>query len=457
MMNVALKKDILPIDYLKVLWRICVPLMLSAFSSTLMIFLNRIVLARYQTETMIAATTAANVFLIFQFGSMSIAMIAEVFVGQFNGAKQWDKVGGAVWQMIWFSLGCVMITLPIGLFFSSYLIPSEFAKEGEPYLKWIMFFAPCFPLVSALSAFFIGRNQVKTVVLSVIIGNLLNLMLVFPLVFGIPGILAAQGAKGAAIATGIAELAVAVGLFSIFINARHRHIYHTHRFQFNKRLFWQSIKMGLPNATGHVLAASAWTLMLNMLVNCSLEHAIVMSIGLNIWMLFSFITEGLQKGITAVAANCFGASKKEAVSDILVAGLKLQFVLVVLLALPLVLFPHLFVNLFIPDNAPAVKELVEWSCRWLWVAFLFDGMAWIIDGILTAAGDTAFIMMMNSIGTWMFCFCPIYLFVVKMEGSPILTLQLISLFCFILFASYLLRYKSKRWKNSLRLFFCPAQ
>jgi len=65
------------------------------------------------------------------------------------------------------------------------------------------------------------------------------------------------------------------------------------------------------------------------------------------------------------------------------------------------------------------------------VAYLFDGMAWVIDGILTAAGDVKFIMLMNAIGTWLFCVLPIYWFVIQWESGSLMTLKLIAVFCFV--------------------------
>lgn len=435
------------------LWKICFPLMLSALSGTLMIFFARIFLAKFNTQAMVAATTASSVFLVFQFGATSIAMIAEVFVGQFNGARLYNKVSKPVWQMIWFSLACSLIMIPVGLWGSHWFIPSEMKVHGQPYFKWIMLFGPTFPLVSALSAFFVGRGKVKIVTFSIILGNLLNLILVLTLVFGIPNLIEPMGAKGAAIATGVAELCIALGLFAIFLNAEHREKFHSHRWQFDKALFLQCLKFGMPNAIGHMTAIGAWAAIMYLLAEKSVEHVTIMSIGLSIWSLFSFITEGLQKGVTAVASNCLGANKPELICQVFSKGLRLQVLLAMFLAIPLVFMPEYLVQFFIPfelENRAEISQLrtlMETSCRWLWIAYLFDGLAWVIDGILTAAGDTRFIMLMNSIGTWLFCIGPIYLFVIALDGSPILMLQLITVFCFILFASYFWRYKSEKWQN----------
>ncbi len=440
--------------HLYALWMICFPLMLSALSGSLMLFFDRIILAKYDTNAMIAATTAGNISYIFQFGAMSITMIAEVFVGQFNGAQQFKNIGKPVWQMIWFSLMCGIIMVPMGLFGQSFFIPAELGADGYAYFKWMMILGVGYPLVGALTSFFVGRGQVKVIAFSVLFANILNLVLVTLLVFGVPGIIPSMGAEGASIATGVAQLCVAIGLFICFLKSSNRKQFHTHLWKFDYSLFIKCIKTGLPNSIGHMAAYSAWAFVMFILAKRSLDHVTVVTIGFSIWMLFSFITEGLQMGVTAMASNHIGAKKWESVKEVLIAGLRLQFILALVLAIPLVIMPGFLVEFFIPINDEVtdishMRSLIELSCRWLWLAYLFDGMAWVVDGILTAGGDTRFIMFMNSLGTWIFCIVPIYFFVIKMEGEPILTLKLITVYCVILFSSYYLRYKTKKWKNNL--------
>ncbi|MBS0288409.1 MAG: MATE family efflux transporter [Proteobacteria bacterium] len=441
-----------PKGNLYALWMICFPLIVTAMSGSLMHFLDRIILAKYDTNSMIVATTAGNIAYIFQFGAMSIAMIAEVFVGQFNGAGQYKNVGQPVWQMIWFSIICAFIMIPLGLFGQSFFIPETLAEEGNAYFKWMMIFGASYPLVGALTGFFVGRGHIKAIAYSVIFANILNLILVCLLVYGVSDYIPEMGAQGAAIATGIAELTVAIGLFIFFLHTSNRKKYHTHQWRFNKVLFFKCIKVGVPNSIGHMAGTAAWAFVMYMLAQRSFDHVTVVTIGFSIWMLFSFITEGLQMGVTAVTSNFIGAKKWDHVSTTLMTGLQLQLILAMLLAIPLVVFPEPLINFFIPmdDNTHDLvhlKDLIKYSCRWLWLAYVFDGMTWVIDGILTAAADTRFIMLMNSLGTWVFCLVPIYLFVVKLEGSPLLTMKLITIFCIVHFACYFFRYKSKKWKK----------
>lgn len=428
--------------------QICFPLILSAFSSTFMIFLDRIILAKYDTQAMISATTAGNLLLIFQHGAFYIAMTAEVWVGRFNGAKQYQDIAKPVWQMIWFALFCTSIMIPVGLFMGKWLIPDAFALDGIPYFKWMMIFGGTSPLIAALSAFYIGRKQVKLVMMFIISGNLLNVGLAFAFVFGLSPFIEPMGAKGAAIASGLSQSCIALGLLLAFLKKSNRIKFNTHHWAFDWAILSQCFKLGLPNAIGHVIATAAWAMVLALLAKKSTDHVTVMSIGMSIWLLFAFVTEGLQQGMTSLAANYIGAGKQGALDMILKTGLQLQFLIAMLLSIPLVFFPEIIIGWFFPQEAGNLQEVLEMSCRWLWVAYLFDGMAWVIDGILTALGDTRFIMFMNSFGTWLFFILPIYFFIIKLAGTPILTLQLIALFCFILFSSYALRYKSLKKKST---------
>src|SRR5687767_7282451 len=96
----------------KELWAISFPLILSMLSINVMIFIDRLILAKYDTRAMNAAVVAGLIFSIFQYGMMGIAGVSEVFVGQFNGAQKLRRIGEPIWQMIWFALLTIFIFIP---------------------------------------------------------------------------------------------------------------------------------------------------------------------------------------------------------------------------------------------------------------------------------------------------------------------------------------------------------
>ena len=105
-----------PSGSLRELWAISFPLMLSMMSGSLMIFLDRLLLARFSIDALNACVNATVIAAAWQFAFLTTAAIAEVFVGQYNGAGQHQKIGEPVWQMIWFSLLTGLLFIPLGLF-----------------------------------------------------------------------------------------------------------------------------------------------------------------------------------------------------------------------------------------------------------------------------------------------------------------------------------------------------
>ncbi len=59
------------------------------------------------------------------------------------------------------------------------------------------------------------------------------------------------------------------------------------------------------------------------------------------------------------------------------------------------------------ENAQIIKY-VEIALIWAWFASVLDGISWMISGILTSAGDTKFLMIVNPLNVWLFAIVPGY-------------------------------------------------
>lgn len=442
-----------PEGSLRELFTLAAPLMLSSLSAMSMIFIDRLILARYSLAAMNAAVSAGLVSVVIVFSIVTIASIAEVFVGQYNGAKKLHRVGEPVWQMIWFSLFAMSLFLPLGLFGGSLLLaPLHYEDFGLPYFQWFMFFGAAFPLVAALASFYIGLGKVKLIMFSTIAANILNIALDILLIFGVPGIIPEMGPKGAAIATGVSQTLQALLLFAIFVNAHHRQKYGTANFHFKWTTFSHCLKIGYPNAIGHMIEYAAWAFLVRLMASAGELYLTVFTVGQSFLILFSFGTEGLQKGVITVAANFIGAGKWVMLSKLLSSAVKLLLIILALLSIPFLVFPDEMVKLFISsDHSLEAREqllsLTRITCLGVWVYFLFDGFTWVIAGILTAGADTVFIMVMNAISAWLFAIIPIYLFIFKWGGSPASSWLLISVYGLLNALCFYLRYKSKSWRQ----------
>ena len=120
------------------------------------------------------------------------------------------------------------------------------------------------------------------------------------------------------------------------------------------------------------------------------------------------------------------------------------------LIIPFFFFSEKLVDLFFNVNSPltlneTLKNQVAIALRWLWVYFMFDAVSWMISGILIAAGDTKFVMWMNSVNAWVFSVIPTVICVIYFGASPIMTWILWATYGFLNAVFFFVRYKNKCW------------
>ncbi len=440
-----------PQGSLRELWQISFPLMVSLMSVSAMLFLDRLFLAHYSLDALNASVNASMLAQLMQFWCITTVCIAEVYVGRYNGACRYHKLGQPVWQMIWLSMGTCFLFIPIGLFAGPFLFYHENYNFLEiEYFKWLMCFGPMAAISGALSAFYIGRGKVRFVTCSMVIANGLNIFLDFLLIFGYEPWIPSLGIKGAAIATGIAQTIQSLILFIAFIGWRNRQNFGTGNWRFHKRMFWRCLKTGMPNAFAHTLEILAWVLIFHLMTLLGPDYITVVAVAQSILFLFTFMTEGISKGATAIASNLIGSNQPALVWKILKSGVKFYAVIFIFLGGVLAVNPDPMILWFLPENittvSPSTWATLHTACFWVWLFFFFDGVSWLLIGLLTAAGDTRFIMKVGGAGPWLVALLPIYIFVVQLGASADITWMLIAFYGMVSCTIYWLRFRSEKWR-----------
>lgn len=440
-----------PQGSIRELWQISFPLIISLMSASLMLFLDRLFLAHYSLASLNASAHAGASVQFLQFLSIATVSIAEVFVGRNNGAGKTEKLGQPVWQMIWFSLGTFLIYIPIGLFAGPYLFFSEDYKQLEiEYFSILTCFIPFAALSAAMSAFYIGRGKVKFVTCVMLGSNLINVGLDALLIFGIPSWIPSLGISGAAWATGIALICQSTMLFSAFFCRKNRQKYGTGRWKINKRLFRSCLYIGLPNAVTHSIEILAWVLIFDLMTRLGSDYMTVVTIAQSILFLFTFITEGLSKGATTIASNFIGSQRQDLIWKLLASGTKFYIVIFLLIGSLLALHPDPLISCFIPEASSlslGTRDTLHTACFWVWIYFLFDGISWLLIGLLTAAGDTRFVMKIGGAAPILFALVPVYFFVFKWGAPAHVTWMLIAIYALASGLIYLWRFRSEKWKE----------
>lgn len=449
---------------LKELWKISFPLMISFLSLFVMVFVDRIFLSFYSPDALNAATSAGTLSWSLILGWSTLAGLAEVFVAQYNGAKQHKMLGEPVWQMIWFSALSILFFLPMGFWgtslFYGHFSPANFQYH---YFSSTMLFSPAAVLVAALTAFFVGQGKTSIIKWLALIGNLVNVILDPILIFGIPGILPKLGIHGACIATGIGIIVQAAILFYLFLKKSNQEQFGTGQWRFKLQPFVRCIKVGLPPALFIFIELLGWSIFYWMMNKISLEHILVSSICQSILLLFVFFGLGIEKGAAILSGNLIGAQKIDQVHHVLRSGYKMLSLFALVVIFFFVIYPDFLINLFLQnpqaleahvnisalsgDYLDHIRSKIRAGLILIAIYMIIEDIRWLINGILTAAGDTLFLMLVGAGCVWMFLLLPTYFFVLKPQANIQLAFIIWVVYSIIATLLFYLRFKQGKWKE----------
>lgn len=407
---------------LKELLSLALPLMLSSFSVMSMLFVDRLMLAHYSTEALNAAVNAATFGWAFIFGWMIFTTIAEVFVAQYNGANRLDKLGEPVWQMIWVALMSVVVFVPLG-WFGPELFYGDSADRmmHRDYFRWMMLFGPSYALFGALSGFFVGQGKIMLVTCLAIGANFVNAFMDRTLIFGIDGYVPAMGVKGAAIATSGCAVFQVIVLFAIFLSKKNREIKGTGQMAFKPAVCWQCVKVGAPGAIFVVLELLGWSTFYAMMSQVGERYITVAGICQSVTIFLYFFGEGVNKAVSTIAGNLIGSKQQYYIPQVIRTGIKLHIIFFLLMAAFLYVTADTVIDQFLPTVTPEMADSMYDALivSLIWVIFhlLFEGIRLIYSAVLTAAGDTFFLLLAGSTSIWIFMVLPTYLIVLKGNAS----------------------------------------
>lgn len=447
---------------LRQLWKVSAALMASFLSMVAMMFFDRLFLSYYSADALSAATSAGTLFWAGNFMWITLAAMAEVFVAQYNGSKQYKKLGEPVWQMIYLSGLSVVFFMLLGSFGTAFFLKSGFMNpsEGE-YFQWSNYFAPLMTLLTTLSAFYIGQGKTRVITWLAILGNGVNIILDPLFIFGYKGIVPSMGIKGAAIATGIGIFVQVIIIGYMFLSKKNQETFGTGDYRFKPQAFFKCLKVGASPAIFILFELLGWATFYKMMEQIGPKHILVASVTQSVLLLFIFFGMGLEKGGAAVAGNLIGAKKLDEVKRVFKSGLKLSALFGICLALFLGCFPDFFTDLFFKNPealsgssiivSPELLQEIKISLRIAMFALVIyltlENVRWLLSGLLTSAGDTLYLMISGTVSIWAFMILPTYLFVLKAKG-PIEITYIIWIFHSIMTAAlYLFRFAQGKWKE----------
>jgi len=447
-----------PEGSIRELWKISLPLMISTLAMLFMIFTDRIFLAHYSLGALNASVNAGTLAWAFMSGIGMVTAMSEVFVAQYNGAKLYRKIGTPVWQMIWVSLFSFALCLPAAVWGAPVFFRGDPHAEMEiVYFRWLLLFAPSYALMTAFAGFFIGRGKTQVMIWLAVIANGINILLDWILIFGVEGWIPEMGIQGAGIATCFGYFFESAVLLYLFLKKENRESFGTGNWRFNGEEMAKCLKVGIPQGIFCSLEIFGWAVFYWMMTSLSEKHITISSICQSFTILLSFFFDGLCRGSAAIAGNLIGSKRHELVNKVLRSGLILLFFFLIATSVFLVFDPvdtagFLFFaefegGRFSASVDPALADSLKICMTLSFVYIFFDGLRWVLSGLLIAAGDTLFLLFIGSFSVWAFLLLPVYLVVVKHSLAVEYAWGLTVGYAFLFFLVYLIRFQRGAWQK----------
>ena len=420
------------------LWTLSFPLMLSSFSVLMMVFSDRWLLAHYSQDAHNAAVAATTFAWSFIFGWMTLAAIAEVFVSQYNGAGLRYKMGESVWQMIWLSFISCLFFIPLSYWGTELFFGPQIESLLErDYFSIMVLFGPFYVFYSALCGFFIGQGKTKLITSVVVCANIFNILMDWLLIFGVEGWIPSLGVKGAAIATSLATLFQGLILGIVFLNRKNRLECGTSSWKPRLNAMIECIKIGLPASLCIMIEFLAFGFYYMLMKEKGSVYITVVGICQAMFILFIFFAEGIGKATSAIVGNMIGSGRSFLIPKVLKAGmiLNLCFLFVVM---AFVLFAKtLIISQLLPLADPKFIEEISQPLQYSLVlcvfCLFFEGFRLQFAGILTASGDTFFLLATGASLVWICMLLPVYLFIA--QGTAPVEVGALILVCYAMFVS----------------------
>ena len=436
------------------LLRLALPLILSMTGYMLMQFVDGVFLA-WHSEAAVAAVGPAGMaaFLISSL-FVGVAGYTGTLVAQYTGAERGNRIAAAVWQGIYLALasGLLVATCgPLGGWLFTVVGHQGLVRGYEArYFAIICYGTPLALLGTAVSGFFTGRGDTRTLMGVQVGGLLLNGVLAWLLIFGKLGF-PAWGITGAAVATVTAQGAVALALTVLFLRARHRREFATWSGRgCDREMMARLLRFGLPSGFRLAVEILGWTAFLFFVGRLGTPELATTSIAWRINGLAFFPIIGVSEAIRILVGQAQGRGDPQTavrvtIQGSLVAELWMLAATVVFLLAPrqlYALFQGIGIN---PVEFEQLRETGVVLLRFVAIYCLMDAFNMTILGALMAAGDTR----------WTFgATCFLYaLFIGGLALADFLRLGLYAewtwatLFVLLLAGTWIWRFRSGAWKR----------
>ncbi|MDO5552388.1 MAG: MATE family efflux transporter [Planctomycetia bacterium] len=436
---------------------VAIPMIISAGSIAIMQFTDRIFLTWYDPLAMGSAFSGGSLYWLAVAFPFSIVGFVNAFVSQYNGSKQYNRIGTIVWQGLFIGLALAplyVIAAPLFRpFFYLFGHSESMIRMEMVYLYWCLWGAGAQIGNESLSAFFSGRKKVGVVMNVNIVCVVVNIVLDYCLIFGVAGY-CRWGLMGAALATSISQW---IRLL-IFLTLMVRQERISRRFGLWSDLRLELASLGKLLSYGgmggvqffvDMISFSFFILIIGRVGEVA-NAATAIAFNLNSLTFLPVVGAGI--AVTTLVGNYLGANRPDLASRATITALTITILVSLFFGFFYLFMPNLLLYPFMKWNPAQFEPLRETTIvllRFVSLYLLFDTIGIMFSSAIKGAGDTRFVMVVT-LCACPFLILPIWLGIYCFHGGLYWCWSVISVWYFLLCLVYARRFFQGKWK-SMRL------
>jgi multidrug resistance protein, MATE family len=432
------------------------PLMLSHLSLTLQISVDRVFLTWYSAEAVAGAVTASFVTVAIVGVFTGTGEYLTTFIAQYQGARRPERIGSALWQGIYFSLGAGLLLLlalrPLmGPFFALAGHQPAVQRYEVEFSSILLGGSGAAVLMATLSTFFAGRGATGVVLGVNVVALAVNAVLDYLWIFGNGGF-SEMGVRGAAWAT-VTSQAVGAALYLVIILRRAFRIrYRTLRaWRFEGSLFWRFIRYGLPTGLQYSLEVLAFAFFLLIVGRVGVAPLAASGIAFSLNMIVFLPALGLGVAIASLVGRYLGEDRPDLASRATWSALWVSLVYMMACGTLYLVIPRLLVAPFAARADPAefapVADITVVLLRFVAVYSIFDMINVVFASALRGAGDTRFPLAATVVLSWVAMLGPAYVGCVLLGFGIYVAWAAVSAYVVLLGLVMLGRFRAGGWKT----------
>ena len=368
---------------------------------------NAVWVGRFLGEQALTATANANNIMFFLIGAVfGVGMAATILVGQAIGAKDMAQAKRVIGTSATFFF-CVSLVIALaGMPLSRHILvwmstPPDALPLAEAYLRIIFMAVPFLYMFAFLSAILRGSGDTRTPFVFLLVAVVLDIVFNPLLIFG-SGPFPEMGIAGSATSTLIANIIALAALILWLRHRRHPLWISRHEnavYKPDMAILRALVVKGVPMGLQMIVISLAMIMMISMVNAYGVDTTSAYGAALQLWTYVQMPAMAIGAACSSMAAQNVGAGRWDRVDATARTGTVFNFLMTGALIMPIIVFDHSTLSLFLPDGSAALEHGRHLNHIAVW-SFLFFGVTFVVSGVVRATGAVVPPLLILGIALW---------------------------------------------------------